>query len=328
MKYKVGLLYDSVSKNSGDEAIGIAMEQVLSRIDDIQVEVINPFDFDEQDYSKIIVGGGQLIRGSGDPFYDKFRIKGKHILNAAGLSMPVDSLEYLDEYDFVSTRTNEESRVVSKYTTKVRTIPDITTLMSHEEYDIKGLNKNETVVGVHVVPYTYQLCPEIVEIINAIPYKKVFIPFTHYIKDKNFMMSLPFDFSNAIILDNLSPTELHSVIGQMDYVVVSSLHASIFAYTQNIPFATLGQEKVRMYFADRGLSDFVFVQSDKLQKIINKFETDKPDYTDLIAKDKKKLNETIDEYVSLIKSTSARRNNSNKNPKQQRHDQGERFIHT
>lgn len=302
-KLKVGLLYDSISKNSGDEAIGIAMTQVLSKYKDIQTEVVNPFDFNENDYAKIIIGGGQLLRHSGDPFYDKFRLNGKHILNAVGLSRPVDDLDYLNQYDFVSTRTQDETNTVQQYVSRVDTIPDITTFMTHEDYKIEGISKDEKVVGIHIVPYTYQLCPEVVEIINSIPHKKVFIPFTHYLKDKHFMESLPFDFSNSIILDDLSPVQLHSVISQMSYVVVSSLHASIFAFTQNVPFATLGQEKVRSYFTDRGLNGYVFNNSSQLKQVIKKLELNPPNFTELVNKDRLSLERAVEKYVEIIRTS-------------------------
>jgi hypothetical protein len=300
MKYRVGLLYDSISKNSGDEAVGIAMQQALAKFDDIEVDIVDPYDYDEEAYTKLIIGGGQLLRKSGDDFYDRFRVKGNHILNGVGLSNPIDKFEYLDSYSFVSARTNDEVAMLSEFTAKAEVLPCMTTLMTHSHYEIPGLKKGEKAIGIHVVPYTYQLCPEIVDIINKLPYKKVFIPFTHYLKDRSFMSSLPFDFSNSIILDDLSPTQLHSVISQMNYVVVSSLHASIFAYSQNIPFATLGQEKVKTYFRDRGLSEYVFSDANQLNQIIDNIHSKRPNFEGLINKDRKILHETLLKYRGII----------------------------
>lgn len=63
----IGVLYDSVSNNTGDIAIGIALQQYLDE-KKIRYEIVPPFDYNSADYSYLIIGGGQLIRSTGDPF--------------------------------------------------------------------------------------------------------------------------------------------------------------------------------------------------------------------------------------------------------------------
>lgn len=299
---RIGLLFDSVSKNTGDEAIGIALKQQLESYGDVSAEVINPFEFSESDFDAVIVGGGQLIRQEGDDYYDIFRLKGKHILNTVGLLEPVDKLDYLKDYELVSVRTQREADVIKAYRADVECLPCVTTKLSHKghEYSIDKL-KGEKLVGIHLVPHSLELCPNLVNIINGIKHRKVFIPFTHYNLDKNFMESLPLDFSNSIVLPELQPEQLHSVIGQMDYTVVSSLHASIFSYTQNIPFATLGQQKVVDYFTDRGLGNFVYSSDDQLESIVRAIEDQAFNFSERVKKEKLQVKKYLDRFYNIAK---------------------------
>lgn len=297
----VGLLYDSISLNTGDIAIGIALSQQLEKRGIIP-EIIDPYAINTNAYTAIIIGGGQLLRDPGDEFYDKFRIKGKHILNSVGVSGSKD-FKYLNNYLFVSTRSSYESQILEDGSdVKVSTIPCTTTLLESDRYTIPGLKRepNERIVGIHLVPDVLTMCPNIIQIINDIPHKKVFIPFTHYNQDASFMRNLPIDKSNAIMLDKLTPLELHSVMSQMDYVIVSSLHASIFAYSQNIPFISMYQKKAYDYFKDRNLEKYIYKNQEQLTDLIKYVESTHIDMNKQILKDKKIVNETIDKFVEII----------------------------
>ena len=307
---KVGLLYDSVSNNTGDIAIGIALKQALSEYK-FDIDILNPFDYNPSIYSTIIVGGGQLLRDPGDKFYDNFRAKGSFILNSVGIS-GTKAFGYLKDYQYLSARSTYESRIIeNSINKKVLTVPCTTTILASKKYEIKNLNlkPGEKVVGIHVIPDALIKCPDLIEIINKIPHKKVFIPFTHYNYDQSFMTHMPFDKSNSIILDKLSPLELHSVISQMNYVIVSSLHASIFAYSQNVPFISLYQKKVYDYFKDRGLENYVYKNQQELVKLIEKIESNPPDMQGIIKKDKKAVEKTISKFAQIVNSAHIETNN-------------------
>jgi hypothetical protein len=203
----------------------------------------------------LIVGGGDLIRVKGDVFYDLFRPRGNNILNAAGVWSGANDLGYLSDYAFVSARTNREAEYLRKWVPGAEVVPCTTTVLRSDNFAIPGITPGEPLIGIQLVPHSMRLIEDLVPIINAIPYKKVFIPFTHYNADASFMKSLPFDRSNCIFLDQLSALELHSVVGQMSQILASSLHISIFAYSQNVPFVSIYQEKINNYFQDRGLAE-------------------------------------------------------------------------
>ena len=295
--YTGNLLFDSLSPNTGDIAMGIAGQQVFTRFG-IGTHVVDPFEPNLQ--QPLVIGGGELIRVSGDPFYDSFRQQGSHILNAAGVWSSANDLDYLKDYAFVSARSEREVEVLRKWVPEAQVVPCATTMLSSEHYDIPGAEAGEPLVGIHMVPHAMRLIDDLIPIIDAIPHRKVFIPFTHYNSDASFMKSLPFDRTNSIFLDRLEPLQLHSVIGQMKYVTVSSLHASIFAYSQNVPFISIHQKKADYYFSDRGLSSNLVRTSGEFVDQLRRLDSERPDYRSLIEADRSTILSAFSQYSEII----------------------------
>ena len=291
------LLYDSVSRNTGDIAIGIAAAQVFSSLG-VGTEIVDPFS--PRDDGRFVVAGGELIRRAGDTFYDAYRPRGPHILNAAGVWTDADELDYLRDYEFVSARSETEAEVLRTAVPSAIAVPCATTLLESPRFEIPGLEPGEPVLGIHLVPHALRLIEDLVPIINAIPMRKVFIPFTHYNADRSFMMTLPFDRSDAIVLDRLAPLELHSVIGQMHSVLVTSLHATIFAYSQNVPFASIHQKKVDYYFRDRGLADHLVRDGGGLQRAAERLVAAEDDYRPLVDADRARVLEAFGQYARIL----------------------------
>lgn len=297
---RVGLLFDSLSDNSGDKAIGIALEEYCQR-EGFSYEVINPFDYDKDRYSTVIIGGGFLIREPGDAFYDMFRLKGRHILNGVGIAA-IHQLEYLNDYEYVTVRSENEKAVISSAVSKVEVTPCVTTSMTGEEIEGVLPNFSDRCIGVHLVADTIANCPDILEVVYNLPQDKVFIPFTHYNKDRSLMRSLP-DIEKHLLLDDLSPKQLFSVVGKMELIITSSLHLSIFAYLQNIPFLTFYQEKTYDYFKDRGLEGHIFKTTEELEEKLQEMILDKDvDFTEKVKIDKKKINEHLSRMSDIIKN--------------------------
>ena len=304
---RVGLLYDSVSANTGDIAIGIAGIQELARHGVEGTVVLDPFGPHLDSVDAVVVGGGELIRPVGDPFYDTFRLEGGTFLNAAGVRLAADHLEYLRDYEVVSARSTVEAEVLSRFVDDVRVVPCTTTTLESDPYDIPGLGDDEPVVGIHVVPHTLELVPQLVELIDAIPYRKVFIPFTHYNYDDSFMSAVPFDRRDAIWLPRLSPLELHAAIRRMTYVVTSSLHASLFAYSQNVPFVSVHQEKVASYFGDRGLERFVFRSAAQFREAVEEVQSGEVDFSELVRRDREGVHDVYAAYAAALGRRGRRR---------------------
>lgn len=294
---RASLLFDSISENTGDMAIGLASAQALNDRGVVS-KVMDPFTPGLQ--RPLIVGGGDLIRVKGDPFYDLFRPRGNNILNAAGVWSEADDLGYLTDYAFVSARSTQEAEYLRKWVPETDVVPCSTTLLRSDHYAIPGLTAGEPVVGIQLVPHSMRLIEDLVPIINSIPHKKVFIPFTHYNADASFMNTLPFNRNNCIFLDRLDPLELHSVVGQMNQVVASSLHISIFAYSQNVPFVSIRQEKIHNYFQDRGLAEHVAETGSELKQILERLNSEHFDFSAEIVADRAAVEFAFDRYVEIL----------------------------
>lgn len=299
----VGALYDSVSPNTGDRAIGIAVAQELARHGVGPTQELSPFGAVDPHEQLVVVGGGDLIRPVGDPFYDRFRPTGPAVLNAAGVWDDADHLEYLRDYAFVSARSSREVDVLRSAVPDAQLLPCTTTTLESPDYRIQGLPEDESPVGIHVVPHTLRLVPDLVDIVNAIDRPKVFIPFTHYNYDDSFMAALPFDRTRAVVLPRLSPLELHSVMRQMSYVLVSTLHGTIFSYSQNVPFITVDQHKVRNYLHDRGLTERIFHDGPSLRALVRETEENRPDFSAQISADKAAVHTAFARIAELAGAT-------------------------
>jgi hypothetical protein len=152
-------------------------------------------------------------------------------------------------------------------------------------------------VGIHVVADTLRECDGLQRVLDSIAEPKVVIPFTHYNYDLRLMtkMNVQGDYH---FLDELSPRELFTVIGRMKYVIVSSLHATIFAYTQNVPFLTFYQDKVHDYLVDRGLEQFIFRNTQELREKMHLVTDTPPDFTDMVARDKEVVTRHLEEFIA------------------------------
>ncbi len=85
-KKKVGILFDNISRNTGDVAIGLSVRVLLRKLGistNHYTELIPGYS-DLQRYEKLIIGGGLLVRTRGDFFYDKFRAQGSTYLELYG----------------------------------------------------------------------------------------------------------------------------------------------------------------------------------------------------------------------------------------------------
>lgn len=97
---RVGLLYDSFLDNVGDIAMGDAAIADGAGTAGCARSI---FASDgDQVFDAVIVGGGELLRPTGDAFYDRFRAREGTMLNACGIWSDANELDYLGGYAMVS----------------------------------------------------------------------------------------------------------------------------------------------------------------------------------------------------------------------------------
>jgi len=85
------------------------------------------------------------------------------------------------------------------------------------------------------------------------------------------------------------------------------LHASLFAYAQNVPFASVRQEKVANYFSDRGLERFVFASATELSEALAEIQSGTVDFSESVTRDRDAVHAAYAQYASTFRRRSAPR---------------------
>ena len=285
---KVGILYDNISGNVGDQAIGISVREMLAEMG-VDYEELVPGRFNPGDYRTIIIGGGYLLQPSPNFFYDKFRVPGKHILNCCGIVHSPDDLQYLNDYLYVTVRSKGDRQKLSCLSREVTVVPCTTMLLKDlPHFDLKiqkpsiGVQLWEGVVAEE----------SFVEYLSNQPFHIYFLPITHYNRDFAYLARLSQKVKNSTLLPILRPEEIYTVIGNFDYFVCGSLHGAIFAYVHNVPFLLYNsQDKQRFFMKDRRLDKYLFKSFAALKAKFEELQNSKPDYSTALANDFKVLQE-------------------------------------
>ena len=259
----IGLLWDSVSNNTGDKAIGIVLQRALQAAK-IPYRILDPFRPDVEDVSTVIVGGGAIIRPRKHPFYEAFRVPGKQILNTPGVAEGSQDLGYLREYRFVSVRSQYDHQLINGIGTVAPCLS-----MLYKNYLPAGQLPVEIPAGAIGIHVSYSFAEEAVLLaqrlrkLNIGPI--VWIPITHYVNDKALMRVLARYVPNSIVLPEMNPDDTFRAVGQLRAFVSCSLHGAIFAYTQNVPFLLFDHPtKMQAFMVDRNLATYMFASADEI----------------------------------------------------------------
>ncbi len=291
---KVGILYDNISGNIGDQAIGISLRKMLRKIG-VEFEELVPGRFHPKDYQTIIIGGGYLLQPSPNFFYDKFRVAGPHILNACGIVGFPDDLQYLNDYLYVSVRSSGDKHKLYYLTKEVKVVP-CTTMLLDDLVEI-DLRIHKPSVGVQL--WDGIIDEELLaQFLSTQPYHVYFLPITHYNHDFKYLGRLSQKVKNATLLPILTPEEVFTIIGKLNYLITASLHGAIFAYVHNVPFALCGgQDKLVFFMQDRNLDAYLFNNFDELKSTFEVLQNNPPDYSESLERDLK----TLKEHQGIIK---------------------------
>jgi hypothetical protein len=282
---KVGILYDNISGNTGDVAIGLSVKKILREIG-VEFDELVPGNFNPNDYETIIIGGGHLIRPSPDFFYDKFKVPGKHILNAVGILDSPDDLHYLNDYKYVTARTSWDKEKLSYLERDVNVIP-CTTMLLEDLKDFSLTPKNPS-LGIHLVPNIFNEDEEkkFVNWASSLPFTLYFIPITHYNRDYIYLGHLSSKIKNSVLLPLMKPLEIFTFIGKLDYFISCSLHGGIFSYIHNVPFILFNYNEKMFYFMkDRELQQYTFTNYQGMRVSFDNLLRDSQVYSEKISKD-------------------------------------------
>ncbi len=301
---KIGILYDSYYNNTGDKSMGIVMADFLNT-NNIPFTDVSPFAKNKGDYDLLIIGGGQIVREPADSYYNNFRIWGRHILNTADITN-AKSLQFLKVYEYVSVRSSVAANKLRKHKIDAVYVPDICIAMQNKNTAVK-IPKDS--VGIHFMPGRSDM-----DIKKHIDFVKnmvktntvVLMPFTHYAGDYKYLKKVHTAVPKTILLGELVPQVLFDTIGELKMLISMSLHASIFAYSQNINFIVAEEpryKKVSAFLKDRGLEHRIYTDylslKNKSKYYIEKQNTN---YNKELSVDKVLLKKHFAKILSIIKN--------------------------
>ncbi|MBI1886455.1 MAG: glycosyltransferase [Chloroflexi bacterium] len=294
----VGLLLDTVYDNTGDKAIRIAMEEFFQR-SGLLYEVLNPLSFGRSHYSRLVIGGGHLIRDEDGGYYDVFRVPGPHVLNTVGV-LATRNLDYLRRYEYASVRSAADKQRIEAVVPDAAVVPCVSLAMTPARTDFKV---RPGTVGLHLPATALVGCPGVEKALAEFdfPYM-LFIPFTPYAHDRRTMEPLAASFPRSQLLDYMDPRELLTITGQLSFLVSSSLHGCMFAYANNVPFLALdtGAGKIAEFLRDRGLEEWLFRNTPELKTKLKQLMESPPDYSGSLRQDKKRLREHFQRLTEVL----------------------------
>jgi len=298
---RVGILYDNISGNTGDVAIGISVKKILKELK-VEFEELVPGRSNPSDYKTIIIGGGHLLRPSPDAYYDSFKVKGMHILNAVGVVGYPDDLHYLNEYLYVTFRSNGDKNKVSYIKKDCYVVPCTSMLLE----DIKEVpvKIEKPCVGIHLLPNQFSAEDEIKfrNWISRLPFMVYFIPITHYNNDYSYLEKLSRNMKNVELLPKMGALEIFTIIGKFSFFISCSLHGAIFAFVHNVPFILYDTEKMRFFLEDRKLSRYLFSSLEEMMRLFDNLVKNPPDYSKKLELDKLVLRNHIKNIKEIVGS--------------------------
>ena len=252
---RIGLFFDSVSDNIGDQAIGLVLQRIFSE-SNIPFRIVDPFCPNPSDIAMLVIGGGELIRKPGEPFYDVFRVRGPHVLNSVGVLDGTDS-EYLDEYRLVTVRSEADRARLGRG----EVVPCLSLLYPYycrQREDISGVP--EGAIGIHLTAdFRDEALPLARVLRQADLGPVVFIPVTHYQADEKILAVLAAVLPGSRVLPKLGPDEAFNVVRRLRLLISCSLHATLLAYAAGTPFLAYGgSPKIEAFLRERGLVDRAF----------------------------------------------------------------------
>jgi len=296
---KVGILYDNISGNTGDVAIGLSVKKILRKLG-VSFDELVPGRFNPNDYDVIVIGGGYLLRQSPDFFYDKFKISGKHILNASGILGNPNDLHYLNNYRYITVRSKGDKEKLNYLKKDVKVVPDSTIILD----DLKNFNLKikKPSIGIHVTPpfLTEKEEKGFATWISSLGYNIYLLPITHYSHDFVYLEKLAKKIDGSTVLPILRAEEIFTIIGKFDYFISCSLHGTIFSYAHNVPFIAANLEKIRFFMEDRYLEKYLFSNFDTMKKSLQHIMNNKTDYSKSLDADKQILDKHIKKIGTIL----------------------------
>lgn len=260
----VKLIYDNVSGNPGDVAIG-QIELEYMRAFSIDV---NPVDPDYSGGDTLVIGGGELLPPVDNPFYRRFRRKGHHLLYAVGLGDDVYALTYLREYRYVSARTKQDALLLERAGgPQADVVPYPANLLEPADsgLDARGMIGLQTSSTQYCDAYIQHFKGQHV---LAFPWRRDCGGLMDH-DDLDDARRVALGTGGELLPTGLTPAQLMHVISQLDFFVCQTLHGAIWALQSGVNFIVQSYVPKIYYWAkERGLTNRVFQKPAEIPSVL------------------------------------------------------------
>lgn len=305
MGSRVGFLWDSISNNTGDEAIG----ETLLRLAQLQgINAIEPVDLLHWGTRPdlLIIGGGELLHPEGHGFYDTFRVPGEHILCSAGIAGSQD-VEFLRDYRLLSVRSEADRSNLRGLAREVRVAPCLSLLFDQVVKDKGTVDMADGLVGLQLnaaslEPYEG---PRVIQMLQRhLMCPVAFIPFTHYNQDIHFQEVLANELGAAPPLNLHGPDEAFSAVRRLRAIITTSLHATLFAYMAGVPFLAIPYSpKVENFLKERDLENRRLESLTEIGSRLDLLEPDSVDWGNQLVADQAAAKCLLQDIFTEVEST-------------------------
>lgn len=284
----VGFLWDSLSQNTGDQAIGVTFLRLAHQAGISKVEPVKIGSLNLDRYRSLVIGGGELLQAPGHPYYDFFRIPGPHILNTVGTGGPVEA-EYLNDYRLVSARSHRDLENLGGFRGTGLCAPCLTVLFDRIVEGKPHGRRSTGSVGLHLQPATATgggLEEMIQRLQSDLGNRIVLLPFTTYNCDWLIeeVLAERYDLARSEVVEG--PDEAFHAIRALEAVITSSLHATIMAYISGRPFLAFGYaEKVGTFLQERELAQRLVSEPGEVAEKMELLDPESVDWQATLASD-------------------------------------------
>jgi GT2 family glycosyltransferase len=253
---RAGHLWDSLTDNTGDRAIGLTLKRLARRAGLGALEPVRIGEPLEHRYDLLVIGGGELLHPPGHSFYDVFRVPGEHVLTSVGVHGTVPA-PHLSSYRLVTVRSAGDRDALQDVAREVGVAP-CSTVLFDEICEPVSLPAARGATLVHLQPATFdpKAAPRVASLLRSLDRPAALIPFTAYNREADLQEVVARAAGGLDVLAFRGPDEAFAAIRAARAVVVTSLHGALFAYVAGVPFLAVPYApKVERFLLERGLGE-------------------------------------------------------------------------
>jgi hypothetical protein len=297
-----------LSPNTGDQIIGLTFLRHTARAEIGSIAPVSIGRSIRDRYDLLVIGGGEVLHPAGHPFYDVFRVPGRHILNTAGTSGPLDAA-YLNDYRLVSVRSAMDLENLEGFAGAAKIVPCLSVLFDEVCEPSPDKSGASGSVGVHLQAASMEseeLSPFMGNLKGKFEDPIRMFPFTIYNHDRSIEEILARALDLPAPIDFVGPDEAFQSIRRFRAVITSSLHATIMAYIAGVPFLAFAYaDKVRAFLDERNLSQRILGTPEEIDSKMDLLESESVHWDEELERDRSAARAILGEIHEEVEAFSS-----------------------